>query len=160
MPSSRPAARHPLGTLVRTLNVDSERLVQSFAESRGIYQTDFRALLMMTAAQAEGRLLTAGELAVGLQLSSGAVTYLVERLTQAGHAEREADPRDRRRVLLQATPAGEQVASDFRGLIDTALNDAFGGYDEEQMALLADALARLNAGILAGARDLGSPARH
>lgn len=48
--------------------------------------------------------LTAGELAVEVGLTSGAVTGVVDRLERAGFARRVPDPADRRRVKVEVTP--------------------------------------------------------
>ena len=48
--------------------------------------------------------LSPSELAELLDLSSGGVTALVQRLELAGHVERQAHPTDRRSVLLELSP--------------------------------------------------------
>ena len=83
-----------------------EQLRQACAHACGMHPTDFKALGMIQRAKDEGVAMTAGELAARLELSSGAVTYLVERLASAGYVERDSDPQDRRKVLLRATEAG------------------------------------------------------
>ena len=44
---------------------------------------------------------SAGELAKGTGLSTGATTALIDRLERAGYVRREADPKDRRRVVVR-----------------------------------------------------------
>ena len=48
--------------------------------------------------------MTAGELAKAAGLTTGAVTAVIDRLEKAGVAQRVADPKDRRRVRIEATP--------------------------------------------------------
>lgn len=91
-----------------------EQLRQACAHACGMHPTDFKALGMIQRAKDEGVAMTAGELAARLELSSGAVTYLVERLASAGYVERDSDPQDRRKVLLRATEAGYQLAANAR----------------------------------------------
>jgi DNA-binding MarR family transcriptional regulator len=45
---------------------------------------------------------TAGQLALETGLTTGAITGIVDRLEKAGFARREANPRDRRSVLIRA----------------------------------------------------------
>lgn len=56
-----------------------------------------------------------GRLGAALELSSGAVTGLVDRLVSAGHVERVADATDRRRVHLRVSDSAMAVAQDHFG---------------------------------------------
>lgn len=49
--------------------------------------------------------MTAGELATESGLTTGAVTAVIDRLERAGYARRVRDERDRRKVLVEVTPA-------------------------------------------------------
>lgn len=64
-----------------------------------------RTLLVL----AEEGLLVIGQIAqrLGIGLSTGG--HLVDRLVQAGLAERAEDPEDRRRTLARLTPKGEDL---------------------------------------------------
>ena len=48
------------------------------------------------------------ELARRLQLTTGAVTALADRLAESGHLERAPHPTDRRRVMLKRTPKADE----------------------------------------------------
>jgi|tagenome__1003787_1003787.scaffolds.fasta_scaffold20778145_2 DNA-binding MarR family transcriptional regulator len=65
----------------------------------GVNRTDARVIDLL---EQEGRL-TAGQIAAGAGLTSGAVTGVVDRLERAGYARRVADEADRRKVLVEAT---------------------------------------------------------
>ena len=60
---------------------------------------------------AEGESLVIGQIAqrLGIGLSTGG--HLVDRLVQAGLAERTEDVEDRRRTLVRLTPAGEDLST-------------------------------------------------
>jgi len=73
--------------------------------------------------------LPATELARESLLSGGAMTNRIDRLTQRGLVEREADPEDRRAVIICLTEAG-------RSLIDGAI-EARLGVANEQLARLS-----------------------
>src|ERR1044072_8808048 len=47
---------------------------------------------------------TAGRLAEGTNLTTGAVRAVIDRLEEKGYARRVRDESDRRRVLVEATP--------------------------------------------------------
>lgn len=66
-------------------------------------ETELRALLHL---QRRGPM-TASRLAVHMELSSGGITHLVQRLHRAGHVVREPHPQDRRSRLLALAPGLE-----------------------------------------------------
>jgi DNA-binding MarR family transcriptional regulator len=77
-----------------------------------------------------------GDLARRLQMTSGAVTALVDRLEDAGLVERQRHPRDRRRVVLRRTPlAAERLAEEAAELAAeiVVLGESFG--EEERVAI-------------------------
>ncbi|PJJ06583.1 DNA-binding MarR family transcriptional regulator [Streptomyces sp. 2333.5] len=78
------------------------------------------------------------ELASRTGLTTGATTRLIDRLERAGYARRAADPKDRRRVIvepvLDALDRIEEVVSPARRHIAEIL----ARYTPEQRALLFD----------------------
>ena len=71
---------------------------QQAAASLGLGVTDMKALSILLREGPQ----TAGALMSRLNLTSGAVTGLVDRLRRKGVARRETDPADRRRVIVSA----------------------------------------------------------
>lgn len=67
--------------------------------------------------------ITAGELAKRVGLTSGAITGVLDRLEKLGFARRVADPRDRRRVIVEITIDPMVVPADER---HAALHALFG----------------------------------
>jgi DNA-binding MarR family transcriptional regulator len=97
--------------LLRRNQVLTQMLDEAAAEYLGINPTDGRAVDLIDQA---GRI-TAGDLARDLRLSTGAVTAIVDRLERAGYARRVADPDDRRRVLIEVTPAVKKASRAIYG---------------------------------------------
>ena len=58
---------------------------------------------------------TVSSLGKHLQLSSSAITQLVERLEKSGFIKREDSPDDRRIIVLSLTTKGDHVISHFHG---------------------------------------------
>lgn len=98
---------------MRRLSAESEQIGRIFAARHDLGLSDFRALTHIMVAESEGAALTAGQLRSRLGLSGAAVTYLVERLIDSGHITREADPADRRKVILRFAEHGMTVARAF-----------------------------------------------
>jgi DNA-binding MarR family transcriptional regulator len=88
-----------------------EKMDEAFCELLGVNRTDGRCLDVID--QRPG--VTAGELAVAVGLSPGAVTTALDRLEQRGFVKRTRDPDDRRRVMLQLTPEANRRAWEAYG---------------------------------------------
>jgi DNA-binding MarR family transcriptional regulator len=56
--------------------------------------------------------LTLAQLRQRMDVSAAAITYLVDRMIDAGHIRREPDPEDRRKWLLRCEDRGMKLASD------------------------------------------------
>jgi DNA-binding MarR family transcriptional regulator len=100
----------------------------------GVSAGDQRALAMI------GRHgpLSAGDLAERTGLTPGAVTGMIDRLERAGLAQRDPDPKDRRRVLVTATANQPNVFGD----LSKAMNELTSRYDEKELEAIADYLTR------------------
>jgi DNA-binding MarR family transcriptional regulator len=82
-----------------------EALRQLLATQLGLGLTEFVALGHL---YDEGPI-TARDLGQRLQLTSGRVTALLNRLEAIGYAERAGNPDDRRSVLIEICPAGVEA---------------------------------------------------
>lgn len=69
------------------------------AEALGVHPTE----LMAGSHLLDAGEMTAGELAEATGLTTGAMTAAIDRLEHAGLAKREADPHDRRKVIVKPT---------------------------------------------------------
>ena len=80
--------------------------------------------------------MTPGELATAMSLTPGAMTMIVDRLEATGHAHRERDEGDRRRVKVVPTPASVGVARAQLGPLVREVNARVGKYSDEERALV------------------------
>jgi len=83
----------------RRLDIAMSRLMGALAREVGISVPELRALEYLDADGSVGPT----EMARRLQMTSGAITALVDRLEESGHVVRERHPADRRRVLVTRT---------------------------------------------------------
>jgi DNA-binding MarR family transcriptional regulator len=97
---SREDLEAAFGAAIRAYQTGVDNFDQAMADHIGINRTDARCIDLID--QAGG--MTAGELAKAAHLTTGAVTAVIDRLEKAGLARRVADPDDRRRVRIEATP--------------------------------------------------------
>jgi DNA-binding MarR family transcriptional regulator len=125
----------------QTSTTDGILFHQAVADRVGLHVTDLRCLNLLAGAGP----LTAGELGQQLGLgTTGAVTRMVDRLERAGYVRRDADPHDRRRVIIQPVPARlAAIAPHYQGMA-TAWNDLLAAYSDEQLDLFLDLFDRLH----------------
>lgn len=106
-------------TAFRVLQMQHARVLQHESTSRGLNATDARFVFFLNAAA--GRGVTPKQAGEYLELTTGAMTSLIDRLENHGHLERRPNPEDRRSVLLYLTPSGTAVARE----IGSVYSDAF-----------------------------------
>lgn len=126
----------------RALSGDFDRLSQAVAERVGLSQTD---LLAMDLISRDGHV-TAGQIAGHLQLTTGAITGLIDRLERSGFAKRQDDAKDRRRVVVVPTPKGDRVGELFAPLA-VALRRSTEGYSETDLVMLTDFVKKMRTAI-------------
>ncbi len=92
---------------------------------------DYQALNhVMTAEEPIGP----AELSARLAISTGSGTELVDRLETAGHLQRHPHQTDRRRRILQPTPAAVDRILGQLGPLFTALDDLADGFTPEEQS--------------------------
>jgi DNA-binding MarR family transcriptional regulator len=86
--------------------------------------------------------MTAGQLAAVTGLTTGAITGVVDRLVRAGLVAREADPNDRRKVLLRATPERCRHFMPLFTGIQAATEALYAAYTPKELELIVEFLDR------------------
>lgn len=95
--------------LTQRLVAEADRVQTAFVALHRMHATDVVALTQVRLAEERDEQPTAGSLAKQLELTTGAVTGLVDRLERASLLHRVRDPADRRRVRLETSAAGRAV---------------------------------------------------
>jgi DNA-binding MarR family transcriptional regulator len=98
---------------MRAVTAQSDRLGRYFARQNDVSGNDFHALLHVMVAETAGTPLTMAQLRQRMDVSPAAITYLVDRMIDAGHVRRESDPTDRRKALLRYENSGMELARAF-----------------------------------------------
>jgi DNA-binding MarR family transcriptional regulator len=93
--------------------------------------------------RAEG-VMRIGDLAARLEIVPRSATSMVDALEEAGLAARQADPSDRRSVLVSLTPAGRTLLHRLGEARRASAEALFGRLDTEQLAALRVLLDALN----------------
>jgi DNA-binding MarR family transcriptional regulator len=91
----------------------------------------------------EGSLATQGAIADRLGYDRGQLVGMLDELEEQGLVERRRDPNDRRRHIVQMTPAGKKALTRLRALAQRLEEDLFAPLDETERAQLHELLKRL-----------------
>ena len=127
---------------LRTTGALSVLLSQAVAVRAGMSPTDLEALDFL---YLHGPM-PAGRLAELTGLTTGAITGVVDRLERAGYARREADPTDRRRIIVRplADKAEREIAPLYEPL-SRAMDELLSRYTDEELAVILDFFTRAHA---------------
>jgi len=78
-----------------------------------------------------------------LEVSEVTAGRLIDRLCADGHLERRANPNDRRGYCVYLTPAAQPVLRRLGEIANIYENEAFAGFEEEDLAQLEALLERI-----------------
>jgi DNA-binding MarR family transcriptional regulator len=109
------------------------------AHSLGLHPTDHKCLdLIWQAGElGQGVALTPGKLAQLTQLTTGAITGILDRLEAAGYVRREHDAEDRRRIIIR--PVNEKVIRDLQPVFDHLIRsfaEVCSQYTDDELRLM------------------------
>ena len=97
--------------------------------------------------------LSGGKLAKAVSLSQATVTGIVERLEKRGLVTRRRSQIDKRKVLVQVTPGGEELLENAPSLMQESFVQQFGNLRDWEQAMILSSLQRLVALMDARAID-------
>ncbi|MFC8176891.1 MarR family winged helix-turn-helix transcriptional regulator [Streptomyces sp. NPDC013012] len=115
------------------------------AQRLGLNVTDLTCLGFVLEAEGAGESVTAGDLAQRANLTTGAITGVINRLERAGYARRENDPNDRRRVYVVSDASASARLFEAYGGNYRRMADLFADYSPSEIAVLSDWLTRATA---------------
>ncbi|MFZ1165117.1 MAG: MarR family winged helix-turn-helix transcriptional regulator [Mycobacterium sp.] len=119
---------------MRAVTAQSDRIGRHFARQHDVSGNDFHALLHVMVAETAGKPLTMAQLRQRMDVSPAAITYLVDRMIDAGHVRRESDPADRRKALLRYEESGMELAHGFFMPLGVHLRAALAGLPDKDLA--------------------------
>jgi DNA-binding MarR family transcriptional regulator len=135
----------PAGDLDEEFALAVRSLTLTFTRYRGLVVTG-RQQVGPSDGAALGRLHLCGpqtphELATWLNLSTGAVTGMLDRLEAAGYAARSPHPTDRRKVLVSLTDAARQlIVEDLLAPMTRTLSPVLDPFDPDTRRHIIEAL--------------------
>jgi DNA-binding MarR family transcriptional regulator len=139
-----------LMSALRLVSTAEQRHAKAIARRLSMNASDLEALAFIVDSGSP----TAGDVGRRLDLTSGPVTSVVDRIVRRGFVERVDDPRDRRRVAIRPVAAGVASVSELFAPIESALADLVARYSQRQIATIALFLEQAGQLVLARAKDL------
>ena len=128
---------HPaLAAAMRAYQIALDVFDDAVANKLGLNRTDFRCVDILDQEQP----MTAGALAQATRLSSGAITFALDRLERAGFVRRFRDETDRRRVLVELVPAAQRQAARLHAPLVRDARATMAKYTAAELAVICDFL--------------------
>ena len=141
-PRNRAQLLERLERAVREGSAHAVIFSHAVAEKAGMNSTDMECLDLLSLWGP----LPAGRLSELTRLTTGAMTTLIDRLEKAGFVRREADPGDRRKVIVRPLQeAGGPELEPLFGYMQQAMLGLFARYTEQELLLLLDFATGANA---------------
>lgn len=137
------------GYLLRRLYASMQRHVERRMQPLDLTALQWAPLLLI----AEGRGRTAAELARRMDIDTGAMTRMLDRLEAKGLVARERSASDRRLVHLELTVAGEEAARRIPHVLVEVLNLHLRDFSAAELGTLMGFLERMLVNGALGARD-------
>lgn len=122
-----------LKVAMRRFSIENDRFDDAVARRHGIGAADLHALEHLELAGG----MTPGQLGERLQLTSGAVTALADRLERAGLLARAAHPTDRRSTMLCLTEEAERFAAEVYGSFGADIRQAANRLSADEREVVA-----------------------
>jgi DNA-binding MarR family transcriptional regulator len=132
---------------LRRYAVEAQHIGHAFANLHGLNATDLQALVAVMDAEMLGDPITPSRLGEQLNLSSGSVTALLDRLERAGHIRRSRDTADRRRILLHYADRGAALAMQFFQPLGSRTDRVMAEFSEDELEVVHRFMAAMGASV-------------
>ena len=132
--SSRDEVTERIAAGMRQVIAASVMTNERIARTIGLSVVDTQTLGIISMAESP---LTAGEVSAATELPSSTTTRVLDRLENAGLIARSADPTDRRKVVVSATPKMLEVLGPAYGQILQELAAMHEGFSVAELEVVA-----------------------
>ncbi|NKE08742.1 MULTISPECIES: MarR family winged helix-turn-helix transcriptional regulator [Kocuria] len=132
---------------LQDFTTESSRYADSVRRAYGLGHSDVHALSEVMAGQRHGSLLRAGDIARRLVISASAATAVIDRLVKRGHLVRQQDARDRREVVLKATPTAAATGKAMFSALEQELGAELATWSEAEISVLRRRMPQLTEAV-------------
>lgn len=100
-------------------------------------------LIFLKAVAKYGEAISVGEVAKGISLSQATVTGILDRMVKRGLVSRQRSERDKRRVMIRITPAGEAILAQAPPLMQASFLQQLEHLEDWEQTMILSALQRI-----------------
>ncbi len=129
---------HNLMNKLRYQSTSTIFMHQAIAEKLRLNPTDHKCMEILN----RYGTMTAGELAEYSNLTTGAITGVIDRLEKAGFARRVRDLNDRRRLIIELVPESLNVIEQVFHSIGQETFSLFDRYTDQELNVILDFVTR------------------
>jgi DNA-binding MarR family transcriptional regulator len=136
--------------ILRALNQESRRssayavlFNQAVAARVGLHPTDLKVVSLL----AQNGDMKAGQLAEHTGLTTGAITFIIDRLESAGYVRRVRHPEDRRSILVALQQEQTMRVAKFFTSMEQVMERVGDHYTNEELVIIVDFITRANEAI-------------
>jgi DNA-binding MarR family transcriptional regulator len=133
----------------------AESMIASIARRHGLSHAALNALAVI---EGSGGPVPAGEVGSRMHITSATMTSVLDTLERNSYVQRQADPEDRRRVLVDVTPKARAVLDRMLPEVQQTCTAVTAAIDEEELGGFLATLARIRAAIAAVPDEMPPPA--
>jgi DNA-binding MarR family transcriptional regulator len=152
-----PGASWLASRALRELEVVGGRIDALVADIARRYGVSHAALNALAVIEGAGGPIPAGEVSARMHITTGTMTSVLDTLERNGYVRRLADPDDRRRVLIDITPAAQRVLDQMLPDVQQIAKTVMGVLDDAALQSLLETLAAVTASIENVPDDLPPP---
>jgi DNA-binding MarR family transcriptional regulator len=131
-----------------------EAAIAAVARRYGLSHAALNALAVI---EGEGQPMLTGEIASRMHITSGTITSLIDNLERKGYVRRSSDADDRRRVLVDITPAAQGVLDDLLPEVQQLTVHVIDRIGQKRQEALLDILAEIREAIAELPEELPAP---
>ncbi len=134
-----------LGNAIEDNGNTNVLLVHAIAQHIGLSAVEFECWSLIS----QHGPFTAGELAKRCRITTGGMTGMIDRLERRGYIRRQADPNDRRRVLVEAIDNKSVRQAILTGQelyapLQKSFNELIASYTDEQLSFIIEFMEQTN----------------
>jgi DNA-binding MarR family transcriptional regulator len=121
------------------------------------YRLSHAALNALAVIEGAGGPVPAGQVSAQMHISTATMTSVLDTLERNGYVHRHPDPADRRRVLVDITPAAQAVLDQVLPAVQQIVTATLSPLGDQVLHTLLDALDAANEALDAAPDDLPPP---
>lgn len=118
--------------------------------SRMVTQSQFLILLSI---HARG-MCAMSHLAVHMKVSLPTMSGMVDRLVKAGYLKRMYKPEDRRLIMVELTPMGQDFLNEFKGIITKRWETVLLALTDQEVDAFHHIIVKLNQSLTVGSKNV------